>query len=778
MDNDKAPLLWEMGNQGGVSGDVFAKVAYDPQWVDSTGATHPGRVRILPLNAAFCLTPDTEILTRRGWLSYDQLSTKDEAASLDPETNEIVWTSVEAVNVFDWDGPLAKWSNERFDVLSTPDHRWLYRDGRNKESIKRTEELHGSKHNGGRLVVGGGDSQLFSDHQQFSDDFVKIVGWFVTEGHWFNKGTKWSAPGFTQSSAVNRGYAGEIDALLTPYGSSRYLSEGKADQWYVPELRETMLEVAGSEKRFGMPFLSRITREQAEMLFEVLIKGDGSVHKGAVTTVFHQSDPGRVDDFQTLCMMLGKRTHVRWRQRDIGAPCADVTVYSNDTVNVTNLERTEEHYEGKVWCPTTGTGMWVARRKGITFHTGNCFPEFHPHDRDRMVRFKLKYRFWSTSAEGTRQVYTYVEILTDDRIEEYVNDELIDSRANPLGMIPVVHQPNILVSSSPWGLSDISDIVSLNREYNEKATDISEIINYHAAPITIIKGAKSSNLEKGARKVWGGLPKDADVFNLTNGVELAGPLQFLETIKRSMHELTGVPESALGQMQPISNTSGVALSIMYMPAMQRHNMKKLTYTRLLQRINELALRTLFLFEPNTLTYDPNTEGIIRPGQSPVINPADPMVYQGGIEWSSPLPIDALIKLNEIQAKMALGLESKRGALKDLNEAFPDEKMQEIFEELVRDARDQGALDLLHSQISAAIMAMTGIDRSEGGPVDKKGPQEKDADGNPVPTPTEAPLAIPPEIAEMTEANQAQAMADLVTQAYGTKLGSRIPVSDS
>jgi len=80
-----------------------------------------------------------------------------------------------------------------------------------------------------------------------------------------------------------------------------------------------------------------------------------------------------------------------------------------------------------------------------------CFPEFHPHDRDRMIRFKLKYRFWSTSAEGTRQVYTYVEILTDDTIEEYVNDELIDQRPNPLGMIPIVHQPNILVSSCPLG---------------------------------------------------------------------------------------------------------------------------------------------------------------------------------------------------------------------------------------------------------------------------------------------------------------------------------------
>jgi hypothetical protein len=430
-----------------------------------------------------------------------------------------------------------------------------------------------------------------------------------------------------------------------------------------------------------------------------------------------------------------------------------------------------------IWTDSVGT-VHPGRVRILPINPAFAFPEFHPHDRDRMVRFKLKYRFWATSAEGTRQVYTYVEVLTDDKIEEYINDELIDSRPNPLGMIPIVHQPNILVSSSPWGLSDIADIISLNREYNEKATDISEIINYHSAPVTIIKGAKASNLEKGARKVWGGLPKDADVFNLTNGVDLAGPLEFLKQIKQAMHELTGVPESALGQMQPISNTSGVALSIMYMPAMQRYEQKKLSYTRLLKRINELALKTLFVFEPETLIYDPNTEGILRDGQDGVIDPLDPMVYQNGIEWTSPLPVDALIKLNEIQMMMSLGLESKRGALKALSEAFPDEKMQEIFEELVRDARDQGALDLLHSQITAAIVVLTGIDRSEGGPVDKKGPQEKDADGSPIPSPQAPPLAIPPEFAQMTEAGQAQAMSDLVTQAYGTKLGTRIPTSDS
>ena len=428
-------------------------------------------------------------------------------------------------------------------------------------------------------------------------------------------------------------------------------------------------------------------------------------------------------------------------------------------------------------------GEWIPGRVRILpLNAAFCFPEFHPHDRDRLIRFKLKYRFWGTSAEGTRQVYTYTEIMTDDVIEEYVNDELIDSRPNPLGEIPIAYTQNFMVSGSPWGLSDIADIVSLNREFNEKATDISQIINYHAAPVTIIKGAKAGNLEKGANKVWAGLPKDADVFNLQGTGDLAGAMNYLQVIKTAIHEMTGVPESALGQMQPISNTSGVALSIMYQPMMQRWNHKKLTYGRLLKKINRLALKTLFCFEPNAVLYDPDTEGIFNEnfGQQPAIDPLDPGVYEHTVEWAPPLPVDALIKLNEIQQKMALGLESKRGALRELGDAFPDEKMQEIFEELVQDAKDNAALDLLQAQFTSSIMALTGIIPGEnGGPVAP--PAAPGPDGQPAPTaPGPAPMA-PADLGlqDITAEGAVQAMSDLVTKAYGTKLGTaRVPSASS
>lgn len=349
------------------------------------------------------------------------------------------------------------------------------------------------------------------------------------------------------------------------------------------------------------------------------------------------------------------------------------------------------------------------RVRVLPLNSAFCFPEFHPHDRTRLLRFKQKYRFWGTSLEGTRQVFTYTEILTDDIIEEYINDELIDSRPNPLGQIPVVHIPNIPVAGSPWGLSDAHDIISLNRSYNEISTDIADIINYHAAPVTVIVGAKASNLEKGAKKVWGGLPKDAQVFNLEGGGSgIQGALQYLEMLKRSMHELMNVPESALGQSQPVSNTSGVALSIQYQPLMNRWTHKVAQYQAGLERINELIMLNLVVKEPETLSYNPSTDGTLKQGQLPQLDPNDPLTYINYAHFPPPLPIDKIVMLNELAQKLSMGLESKAGALRALGEEFPEEKLQEIRMELINEAKAEGALNLVKAEVSKQLIDLTGM----------------------------------------------------------------------
>ena len=431
------------------------------------------------------------------------------------------------------------------------------------------------------------------------------------------------------------------------------------------------------------------------------------------------------------------------------------------------------------WVDSAG-GAHPGRVRLLPMNSSFCFPEFHPHDRNRLLRFKQKYRFWGTSLEGTRQVFTYTEILTDDTIEEYVNDELIDSRPNPLGLIPVVHIPNVPVSGSPWGLADAHDIITINRAYNEISTDVADIINYHASPVTVIVGAKASNLEKGAKKVWGGLPKDAQVFNLEGGsAGIDGALKYLELLKRSMHEMMNIPETALGQVQPISNTSGVALSIQYQPLMNRHAQKIAQYGVGIEKINELALRTLALKEPQEFIYNPDKDGPIKEGQLTQLDFADPITYKNYVQFPQPLPLDKLIILNEIQTKLGMGLESKEGALRTLGEEFPEEKLQEIREELKQDKIADGALELLQIQIQKQIMDMTGMmpgpDGASAVPLSPTELGDGDVLGDGIQgpeTPENEKNPANQQSRGMEQGAEAEIRNKLVTEAYGTKIPQR------
>ena len=349
-----------------------------------------------------------------------------------------------------------------------------------------------------------------------------------------------------------------------------------------------------------------------------------------------------------------------------------------------------------------------AKIRILPLNAAFCFPEYHPHDMSRLIRFKMKYRFWGTALEGTRQVFSFTELWTEDSMQSFINDELVESQDNPLGMIPFVHISNTKVPSSPWGLSDIQDVTDLNRQYNETATLISDIVNYYASPTTIIIGAKANNLERGPKKVWA-IPNDkASIQNLTLGAEIEGSLSYLQVLKERMHELVGIPVNALGQPQQISNTSGVALSLQFLPLLQKFRQKTTQYCAGLAMLNELIIRTAALYMPEMLQINPERDPPLEDGQLQILDPRDPLTYRNTVEFASPLPIDKLIALNEIQMEMGLGLESKQGALRKLGEAYPAEKLQELLDELHNDALEQGALDLLNSQIQVLIGMLTGM----------------------------------------------------------------------
>ena len=304
--------------------------------------------------------------------------------------------------------------------------------------------------------------------------------------------------------------------------------------------------------------------------------------------------------------------------------------------------------------------------------TNVVFPEYNPHRKGELQSLSLIYSYWdyeessflSRFRKPKKVLRTFKQIWTKDSVTTYDgrNEPKVDT--NKYGVIPFVQIKNMLLAGHNEGRSDLEDIVPMNVEYNVKKSNVSEILDYHAAPVTLVFGAKIGNLEKGANKLWGGLPKDAKVQNLELNGDLGASQHYLDSLKQEMCEISGVPETVLGGAASISNTSGVALQYMNLPLIEKTRTKRQATEDGLERVNELILLISLL------------EGLItKPAEAPLRD-----FLHTEVTLPDTLPKDTLLELQQIQIELGAGLESRMGALKRLGREDIERKLEEIDQE--------------------------------------------------------------------------------------------------
>lgn len=336
-------------------------------------------------------------------------------------------------------------------------------------------------------------------------------------------------------------------------------------------------------------------------------------------------------------------------------------------------------------------------------------PFWDSMQRDKMVGARIQYPVYELMDDGSRRTAIYREVHTDANIVYFLDEELQRVVPNPLGELLIIHIKNEPVAWERFGTSDLYPLILIQKEFNERVSDFSEILAYHAAPVTVIKGARIQQMEKGARKIWGGLPKDSTVENLNLDADLSSSLEFLKLLKTQIHETGSVPEEVLSNLEAISNTSGAALHLQYQPVVDRTQRKQTCYGTGLMTINRLIMR---FYEATKVLEFPKD-----------IPPA--LKYKTTIQWGDPLPHDRSIDLADISTEIGLGIESKRGALVRLGDENPDSKLEEIKQEMM----EQAEMDFMTAGLGgfgdphAGPDGMGGQPQTPGGPGDK-GPGTK------------------------------------------------------
>ncbi len=232
-----------------------------------------------------------------------------------------------------------------------------------------------------------------------------------------------------------------------------------------------------------------------------------------------------------------------------------------------------------------------------------CFPTWDPLDASIMTSCRIETIFYDHNTrmrpveddahprqgQGSITVRRFTQIITVDTIIEMYEGGMPSMRVNTLGEIPVVHIKNLPVPRDFYGLSDLDPIMTVQQELNEKVTDESDIIHYHAGPTTVVTGAKAANIEKSPNKIWSGLPADAKVTNLEMSTDLGATQAYIAFIRKSLLEISETPEILLEQPN-ISNTSGVAMHMMYQPIVDKTKRRLPAFQGGLEEINYLILR--------------------------------------------------------------------------------------------------------------------------------------------------------------------------------------------
>lgn len=345
----------------------------------------------------------------------------------------------------------------------------------------------------------------------------------------------------------------------------------------------------------------------------------------------------------------------------------------------------------KVWLDTDAASSTYGLPRFSVIPCSSVIPDWEParFGVDRRMRECRVVRIEDATGEppapgGEPDKIYFTEVFNRQEILHYRNNTLIAREPNPIGEIPIVHIQNLPLSGSWEGKSDVEEILALQDEINSKTTALGRILDYHQSPTVVAYGIRPGQLRREPGNIWYAPSQNqggrVDVLQLLS--DLRPGNEYVSSLKALMHDITGVPESALGRVTPVSHTSGVALHMQYKPLLQRVERSRATYGSGIVEATRLALKLVQLFSPNMLysqitpsVYDASPQirmaypvDTIIPAAEAFISLDSWRACEVQVKWPDMLPKDVMMELEKIRFLQSLGTIPDRIIIRKLMDA--------------------------------------------------------------------------------------------------------------
>jgi len=317
-----------------------------------------------------CVDDQTEALTPAGWRNIHGLKDHDQIVAFDGVN--LSWQEA-TFHRYPFSGKMVTVNSRDVSMWLTPNHRVVCRDYQDKGDwkIKRADRLKGYEE-----IPTAAPFDCDTTGELINKEVAELAGWVLTDGS-YNKGNTISLYQ-TGGRGKHEKIESLFDALKIKY-SLYQRDRGHGDERsynFSGEVADFIKKVFPlKEGNFGI--LATWNERDLHSLWIGMTEGDGSQRKdGRITFVGNRS---KVDFYQALCIRLGMTCRASPKSDTGNSFAAFVskkkTTSLRGTNGVHNIVKQDCYYDGIVWCPSVRSGMWLARRNGRPFITGNTFPD-------------------------------------------------------------------------------------------------------------------------------------------------------------------------------------------------------------------------------------------------------------------------------------------------------------------------------------------------------------------------------------------------------------------
>lgn len=336
----------------------------------------PDAYKVLIYGNHDCFDDQTDVLTKRGWVRFDELSYSDKVASVNVGTGRVQYAPPKAIIRKRYTGKLAYASTLGADIAVTPTHRMVYRTAHNPNwRVGTAEDLFN------RAAQFDIPTSAFYEGDWVAtptDDEVRLAAWILTDGS-YNSQNQVNIYQRPETVDLIKQILDRCGIEYSEYVRHRKIKEvcgrtlvkePKAQHAiYIGAAYTARVKSLLPSKRDLPDWVWSLDEHQSGVFLDSLCDGDGTRNKEGSGFVLYGTREF-LEQVQHFCVVKGYRASLK--EYRIGDWKLKICDQGASTVLTPKKKVDWKEYDGYVYCATTEDSTLIVRRNGKCHVSGNC----------------------------------------------------------------------------------------------------------------------------------------------------------------------------------------------------------------------------------------------------------------------------------------------------------------------------------------------------------------------------------------------------------------------